>query len=330
MIKKILILSCFHFVLMITFSTSAFAYKVVHRDSPGHSTKIESISLPRPLTNPVFNLGNPIPLSGYTQRDLPPIELEHLYAAIQGEPISDSATDGSSSSDAEEEEEDMEEEEYEDDFADEFEVVEVYDPLSGYNRWMTNANVGLYDWVLIPIAKGWEWAIPECIRRGFVRMINNVLYPVRLVNNLLQGKLKNSGEETLRFTINTTVGLLGFFDPAKSWFDLEAHPEDFGQTLGYWGVGAGPHVVLPFLGPSNLRDSFSLIPDYIADPTIAPMVQFESLENANTSWALWGFDKLNYWSINYKLYESIKRDALDLYPHFRDFYESKRQKEIEE
>ncbi len=202
---------------------------------------------------------------------------------------------------------------------------EVFDPLEGYNRAMTTFNDRLYFWVLKPIAQCYRWIVPECVRRGIDRFFTNLMYPVRLVNNVLQFKMKNAGEETLRFVTNTTIGVLGFWDPAKEWFDLDAHEEDFGQTLGYYGVGAGPHIVLPFLGPSNLRDTIALYPDtkYLDPKNIY-------LETTEQQVGVVVFEKVNNASLRIGEYESIKKDALDLYPFLRDGYEQIRIKEIEE
>ena len=214
--------------------------------------------------------------------------------------------------------------EFEDEFGDATEE-EVFDPLEGYNRFMTGFNDKLYFWVLKPIAQCYRWIVPECVRRGVDRFFTNLLYPIRLVNNVLQLKFKNAGEETLRFVTNTTVGVLGFWDPAKEWFGLEAHDEDFGQTLGYWGVGPGPHVVLPFFGPSNIRDAFSMYPDtYYLDPKT---VYVEGIENQV---GVFVFENVNEASLRIGEYESLKKDAFDLYLFLRDGYEQMRIKEIEE
>ena len=165
-------------------------------------------------------------------------------------------------------EEDTEDEEFDDGFEDEFDNAEeeIFAPLSGYNSVMTEFNDGFYVYVLDPVARGYRWIMPDPARRGVKNFFHNLLFPLRFVNNALQLKPKKSGEEFLRFIINSTVGIFGIWDPAKEWFGLEAHEEDFGQTLGYYGVGGGFHIVLPFLGPSNLRDMFSLYPDMQMDP----------------------------------------------------------------
>lgn len=214
--------------------------------------------------------------------------------------------------------------EFEEEFGD-AEENQVFDPLEGYNRFMTGFNDKLYFWVLKPVAQCYRWIVPECVRKGIDRFFTNLLYPVRFVNNLLQLKFKNAGEETLRFVTNTTIGVLGFWDPASSWFGLQAHDEDFGQTLGYWGVGPGPHVVLPFFGPRNLRDAMSMYPDtYYLDPK---SVYVEGTEN---QLGLFVFENVNEASLRIGEYESLKKDAVDFYLFMRDGYEQMRIKEIKE
>ena len=145
--------------------------------------------------------------------------------------------------------------EFEDDFGDEFEEEfgdteenEVWDPLEGYNRLMTDFNDGFQVYVFVPVTDGYKAVVPEGVRNSIGNFFKNLLFPVRFFNNVLQLKLMNAGEEFARFGINTTIGFFGFFDPAKSVFGLQEHPEDFGQTLGHYGVGGGFHLVLPFLG----------------------------------------------------------------------------------
>ncbi|NIP49124.1 MAG: VacJ family lipoprotein, partial [Phycisphaerae bacterium] len=137
-----------------------------------------------------------------------------------------------------------------------------FDPLSGYNRVMTQVNDRVYFWALKPVAQGYSAVVPEPARLAVGRFFRNLLMPVHFANNLLQLKPKGAMTELARFAINSTVGVLGFADPAQKHFDLQPYPEDFGQTLGYYGVGSGFHIVLPLLGPSNLRDTVGLIPDH--------------------------------------------------------------------
>ena len=235
------------------------------------------------------------------------------------------------------------EEGFDDEFEDEFGAAEkeVFDPLSGYNRVMTDFNDSLYVWVLDPVARGYRWVLPYAARRGVKNFFHNLLFPLRFVNNALQLKIKNAGEEFLRFSINSTIGILGFWDPAKEWFDLEAHEEDFGQTLGYYGVGGGFHVVLPFLGPSNVRDMFSLYPDMQMDPV--NYVENRPYNFPKQEGEYQGVSKqtlqevdltllkiINRESLRIGQYANLKKDAIELYPFLRDVYEQTRAKLIKE
>ena len=221
-----------------------------------------------------------------------------------------------------------------DDFAEfdsELEVEEVSDPFSGYNRMMTNFNDGLYTNVLTPVNNGYVAVTHIEVRRSIDKFFKNLYYPMRFVNNILQGKFHNAFIETGRFVVNTTAGLGGFFDPAKSEMGMQAHNEDFGQTLGFYGVGSGPHIVLPLWGPSNLRDFASIFPN-----TAVSFVDYTDRDwfTLTDTWA--GFlgvktiEQVNSFSLYEKTYRDIKNDAVDLYPYLRDLYEQKRRREIEE
>lgn len=227
--------------------------------------------------------------------------------------------------------EEMEEDEFLDEFEDEMQVEKKLDPFSGYNRVMTSFNDGVYEYVLAPVASGYKAIVHKEIRVSVRNFFHNISYPIRLINNLLQGKIKNSGEETGRFVINSTIGILGLFDPAKSYFELEAHNEDFGQTLGFYGVGAGPHIVLPFFGPSNLRDALSMYPDSLANPFVYNEDRgYNLIHFYGESLFIKAYERVNYVSLHEGEYEKIKKDAVDLYPFLRDVYEQYREKQIKE
>ncbi|MDT8339150.1 MAG: VacJ family lipoprotein [Sulfurimonas sp.] len=218
-----------------------------------------------------------------------------------------------------------------DGFSDEFEDKEVYDPFSGYNRAMTTFNDGAYEYVLKPVANGYNYVMHVEVRESVRNFFNNLYFPMRFVNNVLQGKFYYAAEETGRFVINTTVGILGLFDPAKVHFNLEVHDEDFGQTLGFYGVGSGPHIVLPIFGPSNLRDLVGIYPDSLLSPLDYTERSYWTLTD---TWPEYlgakTVEKVNFISLNMDKYEKMRRDAVDLYPYFRDVYEQYRNKQIEE
>lgn len=135
------------------------------------------------------------------------------------------------------------------------------DPWEGYNRAMFKFNDGFDRFIFLPLAKGYSFIIPEAVNQGLTNFFANWLMPVTMVNDVFQLKFKAFAEHTGRFLLNTTVGVVGFIDVASK-VGLEEEPEDFGQTLGWWGVKPGPYVVLPFLGGRTVRDTFGMIPDY--------------------------------------------------------------------
>lgn len=208
-------------------------------------------------------------------------------------------------------------------FEAEFEKKEVFDPLSGYNRVITGFNDVVWDYAFTPVLKGYDYIMPDPIQGAFHNFFDNLLYPLRLVNNLLQGKFANSWDETKRFLINTTIGFAGFSDAATMHFGIPRHDEDFGQTLGYWGIPAGPHIVWPILGPSNLRDSFGIVGDYFSNPVTY-------IPDDPTSWGVGVGYRANDYSIDPDFYQKLKKDAVDLYPFLRDTYEQRREYLIKE
>ena len=230
--------------------------------------------------------------------------------------------------------EDSFDDEIADEFSDEFanEQQKEFDPLSGYNRMMTNFNDGLYRHVVFPLGRGYRKITPKQFRESVGNFFLNLEYPVRLVNNLLQLKFQNSLEETERFVVNSTIGLAGLFDPASSWLGIKEHDEDFGQTLGHYGVGGGFYLVLPFFGPSNLRDTLSLVVDWQVDPFFYQEGRSYNLLPINfwQSIGLKSFQYFNQYSDNIEAYENLTKDAIDIYPLLKSVYEQNRQKEIEE
>ena len=131
------------------------------------------------------------------------------------------------------------------------------DPWQRGNRRVFGFNERVDAWVLAPVARGWTLITPETVRTHLAQFFANLAFPRLFVNSLLQAEPYQAGVEFWRFALNTTVGVAGFFDPA-SRIGLLSRDEDFGQTLGVWGVGSGRYIVLPFLGPSNLRDTAAL------------------------------------------------------------------------
>lgn len=142
--------------------------------------------------------------------------------------------------------------------------TQIYDPWEGFNRTMFRFNDTLDRNLLKPVAKGYKKVTPKPVRSGVNNFFSNLNEIPTITNGLLQGKFGQAGMDTARFLINTTVGLFGFID-VGSRIGLPKHDEDFGQTLGYWGVASGPYLVLPFFGPKTLRDAGGDIPDNYLD-----------------------------------------------------------------
>lgn len=139
------------------------------------------------------------------------------------------------------------------------------DPWEGVNRAIFRFNDTLDTYTLKPLAKGYEAVTPQFLEDGIHNMFRNVGDVTNLLNNVLQAKPVEAGKDTARLIFNTTFGLLGFFD-VGTHMGLQRSDEDFGQTLGYWGVASGPYVMLPFFGPSTVRDALGKYPDTYARP----------------------------------------------------------------
>lgn len=139
------------------------------------------------------------------------------------------------------------------------------DPWEGFNRKVFVFNDAADRWVLKPVAKGYQWIAPQFVEDGVGNFFNNLGEVSNVVNNLLQGKFVDSASDGGRLLINTTVGVVGFFDVASRW-GLPRHEEDLGQTLGHWGVNSGPFIMVPLLGPRTVRDGLGNFGDYYTNP----------------------------------------------------------------
>lgn len=162
---------------------------------------------------------------------------------------------------------------------------EARDPFEPINRVAHNFNEDLDRALLRPIARGYARVMPEPVQIGVSNVFFNAKYPVTMVNNALQGKFVPAFSDLGRITLNTTLGIGGLFDPATA-IGLERYDEDFGQTLGAWGVPSGIYVVVPFLGPYTLRDGIGSIVDDFAEPR-------SYLEDDSTRYGLWAGDKFD-------------------------------------
>ncbi len=190
------------------------------------------------------------------------------------------------------------------------------DPLEGFNRAMYAFNDGVDKVILRPVSRGYKAVVPQTGRTGVSNFFNNLSYPIVIINALLQGKFAQGAEDLQRFIYNSTFGLAGLLDVATP-MGLRAHNEDFGQTLGYWGVGGGAYIVLPLLGPSTLRDTVGLVPDYYADL----LTHHQEVHERNALIALRTIDQRS----RLLTASRIVDDQLDPYAFVRDAYLQRRE-----
>jgi len=202
-------------------------------------------------------------------------------------------------------------------------ALHIADPFYPWNKAMYHFNDKFYFWVLKPVARGYSAVVPDKARLAVSTFFYNLTTPIRFVGSLLQLKFKFAGDELIRFTYNSTVGVLGFADAAKAHLDISRHDEDLGQAFGSYGIGHGFYIVWPFIGPSSLRDTIGEIggvflnPVYYVNPTEASV-------------GITVYDKVNETSIHIGDYEDFKRFAIDPYVSMRDAYIQNRKKKVDE
>jgi phospholipid-binding lipoprotein MlaA len=190
------------------------------------------------------------------------------------------------------------------------------DPWERFNRASFKFNDSLDRAILRPVAKGYVKVTPRVVRTGISNALSNLDTVTTIVNDALQGKMKQAGRDSARFLMNSTLGLGGLFDPASA-AGLENNDEDFGQTLGKWGVKSGPYLMLPVLGPSTLRDTFARVPDQFTDPV-------NYLEDDSTRYIIRAFDILDLRADLLSLDEQLAR-SYDRYAFVRNAYLQRRE-----
>jgi phospholipid-binding lipoprotein MlaA len=198
------------------------------------------------------------------------------------------------------------------------------DPLESVNRYFFALDMDLDDAILRPTAIGYRWLVPRPARKGIRNALDNLDSPVIFANDVLQGELSRAATTTARFGINSTIGVLGLFDVAKA-MGLPRHEEDFGQTLAIDGdIGGGPYLVLPILGPTNVRDLTGRVVDIAFDP-----LTWMGGSNAQT-FAISRFvlDAISEREENIETFDEIERSSIDLYSQVRSIYNQHRNAEI--
>ena len=189
------------------------------------------------------------------------------------------------------------------------------DPYEGFNRKMYGFNDGLDRAILEPVAKGYRAVTTKPIRQGVTNFTSNLGEPLTFTNELLQFNIPHAAGTFGRFVVNSTIGLVGLFDPATS-FGMKRTEEDFGQTLGTWGVKPGPYLVLPFLGSSDPRDLFGTIADYGLNPL--NYANFEGADALRISKFVLG--GLSARESVIETIDSVRQTQLDPYTTLRRFY----------
>jgi len=197
-------------------------------------------------------------------------------------------------------------------------VASEHDPIEGFNRkifWF-NDKVDVY--VLEPVAKGWDFVAPRRVQTSVSNFFGNLRFPINTINDVLQLKPIDAGKDVGRFAVNTTVGVLGFFDPAADW-GMPPREQDFGQTLAHWRVPSGPYLVLPFVGPSNPRDAVGFGADYAF--SVAPFFVDQIY-----LWGAFVVRAVNDRALILKEVEDAKHGSLDYYVAVRNAYVQHRRK----
>jgi phospholipid-binding lipoprotein MlaA len=196
----------------------------------------------------------------------------------------------------------------------------VWDPLEPVNRGIFQFNETLDAWIMEPVATGWDFVLPTRVQLCIANFFTHLTLPVRFANDVLQLKLVKAFDDTGRFVVNTLVGVGGLFDPA-SRAGIPVHDEDFGQTLGRWGVPPGPYLVLPLLGPSNPRDGVGLAVDSMgAIQTF--FVSFPILVSAAA------VNAINDRSLTLEQVRGERESALDFYAAVRTGYSQFRESRV--
>ncbi len=207
--------------------------------------------------------------------------------------------------------------------------------FEGFSRAMFKLNHTLDKAIFKPVAKGYR-ALPTPLRKGTGNVVDNLRSLLTLSNNILQGDLDRAGNTAARFGINTTAGILGIFDPATKFGFKELGKEDFGQTMGVWGVGSGCYFVLPILGPTTTRDAIGLVGNTILDPvyqiTHNTEIRNDVVGNGNYSehnyYYYRGTGAVDFRAKNIESFDSIEENSIDLYASLKSLYLQNRTKKI--
>ena len=197
---------------------------------------------------------------------------------------------------------------------------EAEDPWENMNRGTFAFNQKFDKYLLSPLAKGYRFILPSEVRTGVRNFLNNLTEPWSSINAALQGDLKNTGNTLARFLINSTIGILGVFDVATE-IGFEKQKEDFGQTMAVHGVGPGPYLVLPFLGPSTLRDAIGKVTSIYADPVTLAL---ERNDKDQWIWIGMAIKGVDFREQNLEKIDNLNATSVDFYATLRSLYLERR------
>lgn len=198
------------------------------------------------------------------------------------------------------------------------------DPFEPFNRSVHHFNETVDSWVLRPVAVGYRKGIPQPVRERVRNALSNLNHPMIFANDLLQGEWERAGIALVRFLINSTWGIAGLHDVAHE-MGFEPHTEDFGQTLAVAGVDSGPHLVIPLIGPSNVRDAAGIFVDWVLDPIRLHAHARSATEGMHTRIALEFIDEHAFLI---DVLDDVARTSLDTYLSYRTLYIQRRESEI--
>ena len=207
------------------------------------------------------------------------------------------------------------------------EAAAANDPLEPMNRFFFDFNQRLDRHAALPAATFYTSAVPAPMRGGLHNFLANLSGPVSVANNILQARLENAGGEAARFIINTTIGVAGIFDVATDW-GLPDRSRDFGETLGGYGVEQGPYLVLPFQGPTAVRDLAGNYVDGFFSPLYYMHVQFTGKQYVGLVKSAIG--SVDNRANNIVTYRDIERNSVDFYATMRDYYRQRRARQVED
>lgn len=207
------------------------------------------------------------------------------------------------------------------------EAAAIPDPFAPINKATFQVNDKLYFWLLKPITQAYSLIIPEDFRILFNNFYDNLKSPARIVNNMLQLRLKAAGNELIRFVFNSVAGFGGLADVSREALGIKKQEADFGQTLGHYGIDHGFYIIWPFLGPSSLRDTAG----FIGDRLMYPLTYIDQSDlSTEAVVTIFAHEKVNDTSFKVGDYESFKDSAIDPYISMRDAFVQHRKKKVEE